>query len=47
VIDVWGAEGGNLGLNVTATDGVYPADGMPPRLVPQLQNGLANRAAWN
>jgi glucokinase len=38
-ISIMGAEAGNLALKVLATGGVYLAGGIPPRILPALNNG--------
>ncbi len=39
-VSILGAEAGNLALKVMATGGVYLGGGIPPRILPALENGL-------
>jgi glucokinase len=38
-VDILAHEAGNLALKVLATGGVYLGGGIPPRILPQLQDG--------
>lgn len=38
-ISILGVEAGNMALKLLATGGVYLGGGIPPRILPQLQNG--------
>jgi glucokinase len=38
-VSILGAEAGNLALKVLATGGVFVGGGIPPRILPQLENG--------
>jgi glucokinase len=46
-LSILGAEASNLALKVLATGGVYVAGGIPPRILPALQNGIFMRAFRN
>jgi glucokinase len=43
-VAILGAEAGNLALKLLATGGVYLAGGMPPRVLPRLEEGRFMRA---
>jgi glucokinase len=43
-VSILGAEAGNLALRVVATGGVYLGGGIPPRILPALENGEFTRA---
>ncbi len=38
-VDILGAEAGNLALKVSANGGIYLGGGIPPRILPVLENG--------
>jgi glucokinase len=46
-VSILGAEAGNLGLKVLATGGVYLGGGIPPRILPALQDGKFMQAFVN
>jgi glucokinase len=43
-VEAMGAEAGNLALKVLATGGIYLGGGIPPRILPQLDDGRFMRA---
>ncbi len=45
-VSILGAEAGNLALKVLATGGVYIGGGIPPRILPALQQGRFLDAFW-
>ena len=44
MVSIYGAEAGNLALKVMATGGVYLGGGIPPRILPKLEDGAFMRA---
>ena len=44
MIDIYGAQAGNLALTVMATGGVYVGGGIAPKILPRLRNGRFIRA---
>ena len=43
-VSILGAEAGNLALKVMATGGIYLGGGIPPRILPKLQDGTFMKA---
>jgi glucokinase len=43
-VEIYGAEAGNLALKLMATGGVYLGGGIPPRILPKLEDGRFMRA---
>jgi glucokinase len=39
MVDIYGAEAGNLALKIMATGGVYLGGGIPPRILTKLEDG--------
>src|SRR5204863_6588574 len=39
LVEIYGAEAGNLALKLMATGGVYLGGGIPPRILPKLEDG--------
>jgi glucokinase len=44
MVEIYGAESGNLALKLMATGGVYLGGGIPPRILPKLEDGAFMRA---
>ncbi len=44
MVEIYGAEAGNLALKLMATGGVYLGGGIPPRILPKLEEGCFMRA---
>lgn len=47
MVAILGAEAGNLALRVLATGGVYLGGGIPPRILPALEQALFLEAFWS
>ena len=43
LVEIYGAEAGNLALKLMATGGVYLGGGIPPRILPKLEDGVFMR----